>query len=361
MVHRFSRLLLLTLLLHACKSKDIAVHPVAEKITESVYATGILKTKNQYQVFSPVNGLVAEVLVAEGDNVKKGGILMRLTNTSARLNIDNAALAADYASATANAEKLNELKIAVDLAQSKMQNEASLLRRQQNLWAAGIGSRNELDQRELASKSSVNAYTAAKLRYAQLQKQISFQQKQSQNNLQISKATAADYTIKSETSGKVYSILKAKGEMANTQSPVALIGDADAFTLELQVDEYDISRIIPGQKILLNMDSYKGEVFEAVVEKINPLMNERSRSFTIEAAFTKKPPVLYPNLTCEANILIQQKEKAITIPRNYLLDGDYVLLKNKEKRKVTTGLKDYQKVEIISGLSVNDIILKPDP
>jgi HlyD family secretion protein len=361
MGQRFGRLLLLSLLLNACKSKDISVHPAAEKITESVYATGILKTKNQYQVFSSVNGLVAEVLVAEGDNVTKGGILMRLTNTSARLNTDNAALAADYASAAANAEKLNELKIAVDLAQSKMQNEASLLQRQQNLWAAGIGSRNELDQRELASKSSANAYTAAKLRYAQLQKQISFQQKQSQNNLQISRATAADYTIKSETSGKVYSILKAKGEMVNTQSPVALIGDADAFTLELQVDEYDISRIIPGQKILLNMDSYKGEVFEAVVEKINPLMSERSRSFTIEASFTKKPPVLYPNLTCEANILIQQKEKAITIPRNYLLDGDYVLLKNKEKRKVTTGLKDYQKVEIISGLTVNDIILKPDP
>jgi HlyD family secretion protein len=348
------------LLLYGCKSKDITVHPASEKITESVYATGIVKTKNQYQVFSAVNGLVADVLVAEGDNVKKGDAVIRLTNTGAQLNTDNAALAADYASATANAEKLNELKIAIDLAQSRMQNDASLLQRQQNLWAESIGSRNELDQREIAYKTSANAYTAAKLRYAQLQKQISFQQKQSQNNLQISKSTAADYTIKSETGGKVYSILKVKGEMVNTQSPVALIGDADAFTLELQVDEYDISRIIPGQKIILSMDSYKGEVFEAVVEKINPLMSERSRSFTIEAGFIKKPPVLYPNLTCEANILIQQKEKALTIPRNYLLEGDFVLLKNKEKRKVTTGLKDYQKVEILSGLTINDIILKPD-
>jgi HlyD family secretion protein len=359
MLQRFGRFILITLLLCACKSKDITVHPVTEKITESVYATGILKTKNQYQVFSAVNGLVADVLVAEGDNVKKGDAVIRLTNTGAQLNTDNAALAADYASATANTEKLNELKISIDLAQSRMQNDASLLQRQKNLWAESIGSRNELDQREMAYKASANAYTATKLRYAQLQKQISFQQKQSQNNLQISKSTAADYTIKSETSGRVYSILKAKGEMVNTQSPVALIGDADAFTLELQVDEYDISRIIPGQKIILNMDSYKGEVFEAVVQKINPLMSERSRSFTIEAGFIKKPPVLYPNLTCEANILILQKEKALTIPRSYLLDGDFVLLKNKEKRKVTTGLKDYQKVEILSGLTVNDIILKP--
>ena len=79
----------------------------------------------------------------------------------------------------------------------------------------------------------------------------------------------------------------------------------------------------------------------------------------LDAVFVKGPAALYPNLTCEANIVIQQKEKALLIPRTYLLDGDQVLLENKEKRKVTTGLKDYQQVEIISGLTVNDIILKP--
>lgn len=106
------------------------------------------------------------------------------------------------------------------------------------------------------------------------------------------------------------------------------------------------------------MDSYKGMVFEAVVEKIVPLMNERSKSFTMEAAFVKQPPALYPNLTCEANIVIQEKEKALSIPRSYLLNDESVLLTNKERRKVTTGLKDYQKVEIVSGLTINDVIQK---
>ena len=87
-------------------------------------------------------------------------------------------------------------------------------------------------------------------------------------------------------------------------------------------------------------------------------MNERSKSFTVEAGLVKQPPALFPNLTCEANIVIAEKEKALTIPRACLLEGDYVLLATKEKRKVTTGLKDYQKVEILSGLKVTDIILK---
>jgi multidrug efflux pump subunit AcrA (membrane-fusion protein) len=352
-------LIIVFLLLASCKNKQEKVKPIEEKITESVYASGVIKSKNQYQVFATVNGLVAEVLVTEGDTVKKGDPIIRLSNTTAQLNAENAGLSAEYSSVAANAEKINELKINIDLAKTKMENDASLLERQRNLWAQQIGTRNEVDQRELTYKSSVTAWEAARLRYTELQKQIGFLEKQSQKNLQISKTVAGDYTIKSEADGKVYSILKEKGEMVNSQSPVALIGDGAAFTLELQVDEYDIARIKPGQKIVLSMDSYKGQVFEAVVEKINPLMNERSRSFTIEAKFVKQPPALYPNLTCEANIVIQEKEKTLTIPRTCLLEDDYVLLANKEKRKVTTGLKDYQKVEILSGLNVNDIILKP--
>lgn len=347
------------ILLNSCKSKQEKTKPLEEKITESVYASGIVKSKNQYQVFSNVNGLINQILVTEGEVVKKGQALIYITNTTAQLNSENAKLSSDFSAITTNREKLDEVNKSIELAKIKMDNDALLLQRQQNLWKQQIGTRNELDQRELALKSSTNTYETAKLRLAELEKQINFQEKQSKKNLEISTHVANDYTIKSDIDGKIYTVLKEKGEMVNTQTPVALIGDANNFILELQVDEYDISKIKVDQHILLNMDSYKGEVFEAAVTKINPIMNERSKSFTIEAVFVKQPPTLYPNLTCEANIVIQQKEKVITIPRNYLVDGTFVLLENKEKRKVTVGLKDYQKVEIINGLSVNDVILKP--
>lgn len=343
----------------SCKSKQEKLQPVKEKITESVYASGIIKSKNQYQVFSSLNGLVSVLHVTEGDVVKKGDPIISLTNTTAQLNTENAAISADYASVSANAEKINELQVAINLAKEKMDNDALLLQRQKNLWAEQIGTRNELDQRELAYRNSVNAFQTAKLRLAELQKQLNFQAKQSQKSLQISKVIAGDYIIRSEYNGKIYSLLKEKGEMVSVQSPVAVIGDAASFYLELQVDEYDIARIQPGQKILLNLDSYKGQVFEATVRKINPIMNERSKTFMVEADFTKEPPALYPNLTCEANIVIQQKEAALTIPRNYLLAGNKVMLENKELRQVTVGLKDYEKVEILGGLTEHDVILKP--
>jgi HlyD family secretion protein len=349
------------LLIFSCKRKQEKINPIEEKITESVYASGIVKSKNQYQVYSSVNGLIGEVLVTEGELVHKGDAIIRLTNTSAKLNVDNAQLAANYATVNANNEKLAELKVIIEQAKYKLDNDQLLLERQKNLWAQQIGSRNELEQRELAYKNSLKTYEAAKLRYTEMQKQISFQEKQAKKNVQIATTIAGDFTIKSEVAGKVYSILKEKGEMVNTQTTIALIGDAIAFILELQIDEYDITKIKAGQKVVLSMDSYKGQTFEATVTKINPIMNERTKSFTVEATFIQMPPTLYPNLTCEANIVIQQKEKVITIPRNYLLPEDYVLLENNEKRKVTTGLKDYQKVEIRNGLTVKDVLLKPAP
>lgn len=345
--------------LSSCRQKTELVHPVEEAITESVYASGTIKSRGQYQLYPSVSGTIKNILVKEGDTVKKGMGLLVIENEKARLNTENAALAADYSDAINNTDKLRELQAAIDIAKTRLINDSTLYQRQQNLWAQGIGTRNELDQRELAWRHSGSNYESAVLRYNETRRQINFSSKQAKKNLQLSAQQQNDFVVKSESDGRVFRILKEKGESVNPQNPVAVIGAANDFMLELAVDEYDIARILIGQKILVTLDSYKGEVFEAEVEKINPIMDERSRSFIIEAIFNRRPEVLYPNLSAEANIIIQTREKAITIPRNFLLEDSFVLTENKEKRKVQTGLKDYKKVEILSGLDTADKIMKP--
>lgn len=168
-----------------------------------------------------------------------------------------------------------------------------------------------------------------------------------------------DFTISSEVNGRVYSILKKNGELVTPQTPVAIIGDANQFIINLQVDEYDIVKLQNGMPVYISLDSYKGEVFEAKLTKINPIMNERTKTFLVEARFVKQPPKLYPNLTVEANIVLQVKEKALTIPRQYLVNDSFVLNNKGEKIAVKTGLKDYKKVEILSGISTNDQLSLP--
>ena len=343
----------------SCGKKQEQTKVIQESISESVYASGLVKSKNQYQVYSTVNGLVEKIIAQEGSLVKPGDPILSLTNTSSKLNAQTAKLASELAEQNVRGEKLRELKSSIELARAKVKNDSLLYVRQQNLWAQKIGTLVELEQRELAYKNSTTNYETAQLRYTDTKKQLDFLYEQAKNNSQISASLENDFVIRSESNGRLYTLLKEKGELVTAASPIAVIGDADEFTIEMQVDEYDITKIKNGQKILLSLDSYKGKTFEAKVTKVNSLMNERSRSFTVEAEFTARPEKLYPNLTIEANILIFTKEKALTIPRNFLVNDSFVITKNNEKQKVITGLKDYRKVEIVGGLNANDIILKP--
>lgn len=349
----------ISLFILACKEQNNFIHPTQESITESVYASGTVKSKNQYDVYAKNAGIIEAILVKEGDVVKQGQTLIKLSNTTSTLNYKNAKLTADYNATESNLEKIQQAKTELELAKSKLENEASLLDRQKKLWAQEIGTKNEIDQRELNYKNANTLYRASKLKLDDLEKQLDYQTKISNTAAAIGAVNMNDFIIKSQIAGKVYSINKRTGEMINTQTPIAVIGAADHFYIELQIDEFDIAKIKLGQKVLISMDSYKGVVFEAILDKIYPLMNERTRTFKAEASFIKKPENIFPNLSAEANIVIQIKDKALTIPRSYLLDDTYVLLANKEKRKINVGVRDYEKAEVLSGLSVNDALIKP--
>ena len=350
---------LITLCVSCNRNKPETTQPVRENITESVYATGTVRSNNQYEVFSTVSGIISKYLAEEGALVKKGDPIVVLVNETGRLYSENARISAQYSSAGLNADRLKEMAVNIELALSRMRTDSALFQRRQNLWGAGIGTRNELEQSELAFKNSSTAYQAALLRYNELKRQIDFEARQSLKNWQIANQENSDYTIKARQNGKVYHLAKEPGEIVSPQTPIAIIGDDNSFLVELEVDEYDIGKIRTGQSVYLNMDSYQGQVFEGTVKWIQPIMDNRTRSFKVEADFISRPSHLYPNLTVEANILIATKTNAITIPRSYLVDEQYVLLSNGEKRKVVTGIKDYQRVEIISGLDHTGKIRKP--
>ena len=343
----------------SCNPKQEKTHPIRENITESVYASAIIKSKDQYELYATVNGIIHRIYLTENDLVKAGTPIMQITDNSVAIDRKNAALAAEYSAVHANREKLADQENAIAVARFKKSQDSLLFKRQQNLWSQNIGTRVELEQRELAFRNSEAALASAKLKYNDLLKQLEFTAGQSKNNLAISQTKEKDFTIESKIDGKIYALTKERGEIVTPQTPLGIIGDARIFLLEMQVDEYDIAKVQLGQIVLVTMDSYKGEVFEGAVSKIDPFMNERTKSFTVEATFTKQPQVLYPNLTAQANIIIKEKKNALTIPRNYLINDSLVLIQKDKRKEVKTGIKDYRKVEILSGLTADDIIYKP--
>lgn len=348
--------------LSACgKKKQDSVFPTVSTITESVYASGKIKAKNQYTVYSTVSGILQSTKVEVGDAVKPNDVLFKLENIASELNTQNAKYQLDFTQENSRKEsdKMQELKLGINLAREKYQLDSSLYVRQANLWKQNVGSQLEFEHRTLNFENSKTNYFTALNKFDQAKRQLQNETNRSSVNYSINQKIENDFTIKSQINGIVYDVLKENGELITPQMPLAVLGNATEFILELEVDEKDIAKIEKNQKIMLSMDSYKNESLEAIVDVIYPIMNPRSRTFKIEAHFLKAPKKLYPNLTLEANILIRIKPNVLIIPNNYIIEGNKVLINSNEKREVKIGLRDYNNVEIISGITVDDKIYLP--
>jgi HlyD family secretion protein len=353
--------LLCSTFLFACKKKQESTSPEIKDVTESVYASGKIKAKEQYFVFSTVTGILKKIFVKPGDSIKSGQVLFLLDDISSELAQNNAKLTLELSleNSKENSDKLQELELNRNIALQKLQLDSSLYFKQKHLWAQKIGTEVEYEQRELAYKTSKSTYEISNSIFLQTKRQLVNETKRASNNYTLTQKQKSDYSIKSALNGAVYDILKDEGELITPQTAIAVIGLSKQFELELEVDEKDIARIKIGQSLEITMDSYKGKVFQGAISSIYPIMNERTRTFKVMAQFINKPPVLYPNLSIETNIIIHTKKNALIIPVEYLLNDSTVILEDTKNKVIKTGLRNYTYVEILDGLTMKNVILKP--
>jgi HlyD family secretion protein len=350
----------LLFLLFSCGGQnENSILPETGKISESVYASGQVLAVDQYEAFTIASGTIQEVFVAEGDSVSIGTPILAVFSEREKLSRESAEVARNYADFKTNQNKLRDLQLTIDLARSKMNNDSLLFARQKNLWNQNIGTKVELEQRELAYQNSKASFQTALLRFEDLKKEIEFNEKNASTNLAISRVLENDYILKSKINGTIYALLKEKGEMVNPQIPIAVLGSSSDFLLELKVDEYDIAKVKVGQPIIVSMDSYKGRAYEAQVSKIFPIMDPNTKSFIVEAKFTKAPSRLYPNLSLEANIILEVKENTLIIPRSYLINEQFVMNEAGDSIPVKVGIRNYQSAEILEGITSTTRIIKP--
>ena len=147
--------------------------------------------------------------------------------------------------------------------------------------------------------------------------------------------------------------------MVTVQEPIALVGSATRFIIEMLVDEVDIVQIENQMEVILNLDAYKGVVFTGKVSKIYPKKDERNQTFKVEAIFNEAPKKLYPGLSGEANIIIAKKQNALTIPKEYLIENNKVKTDDGFVT-ITLGLQNLEYVEVLSGITKDTYIYKTE-
>ena len=357
---RYLNISVLFLLFLSCGEKQEKVLPQKSQLISSVYASATVQPDSIYQVYAVVAGILDDNLVEEGDLVKKGDPILQVNNRTPKLNSENAYLTLQQSKENfqGNAAILKSIEDDIYAAELKFNNDSINFARQKRLWEQNIGSKAEFDTQKLNYELSRNQLNQQRSSYERTKNDLETALQQAKNSYSSSKIIAEDYTINSKINGKVYALFKEPGELISTLEPLGAIGSATDFKIEMLIDEVDIIKIKLGQKTLITLDAYPMEVFTATVSKIYPQKDETSQTFKVEALFKNPPKVLYPGLAGEGNIVISEKEDVLTIPRNYLVDGNKVIT---EEGTVTVevGAENLERVEIISGITENDMILKP--
>jgi multidrug resistance efflux pump len=348
------------LFIAACSEQHEKIFPEKTMLTESVYSSATIQPDSLYQAYAAVAGILDRNLVEEGAQVKKGDAILQIINSAPKLNTDNARLALNLAKENyeGRAAILGEMEDEIEAAVLSLKNDSINYYRQKRLWDQKIGSKVEFDNRKLAYELSENRLGLLTSKYDRTKRELATQVEQAENNYKTSMISTKDFTVRSKINGKVYALYKNPGELVSTMEPLAAVGSADIFIIELLVDEVDIVKLRLGQKALVTLDAYSNQVFEAVVSKIYPRKDERSQTFTVEAKFKEVPEVLYPGLSGEGNIVIAEKNDVLTIPKDYLMEDNQVLTENGAV-KVTLGLQNLDRVEILEGIDEKTALLKP--
>lgn len=327
-----------------------------QDLSSIVTASGEIKPPAEN--FASVNansfGKITEILVKEGDHVKKGQLLMRTEDVQQTASVDaqQAALKTAQADSAANEAAVQSAAAALktaqaDLAQAdaKYKQAKDAFDRGQQLFKDQLIAKEAFDQRlsdyqvaQASLQSSQARVTQSKALYQQaVYNRDMAGARIAQNRAQlVGLQDARDKTIyTSPLDGIVTSLPVHVGENVvpgiqnATGSQLFQVSDMSVITAEVKVDETDIVNVKLGQPAEVQIDAIPDKKFKGRVTKLgqsaigrtsgqtvssSTTSTEEAKDFVVQVTLDEPPPGLRPGLSATAKITTATRKDATTIP-----------------------------------------------
>jgi membrane fusion protein (multidrug efflux system) len=306
--------------------------PVQKRdLPEDVVLTGTLKPRAQVQVVAEVQARLLRVLREEGTRVAKGDVLAVLDDTDYRLANDRARAAL----AVGEANRAH--------AQTEKERADNLLK------TGGITDRDHLSAQVALQVAD------AGLAQARAEAAIAAQQ-------------VARTQVRAPFGGRVAKRFPDPGAMLSPGAPLFILVDDSVLEFKAPVPSRDFAKVKIGAPVELGIDALGGARVSGRIARIEPLVDERSRSFVAVVEVPGRAD-LVGGLFARASVRVGQVEGAIVVPPAALVrDGSdptkaevFVARGGKaEKVLVTLGVEAPDGVQARSGLSAGDqVVLDP--
>jgi len=357
-----------------------------KEVIETVSATGKIQPEVEVKISSEVSGEILELPFKEGQQVKKGDLLVKVNPDLIQSALSRTQ--ASYQNVKANLEQAE-----ANLKQAKADYERS-----KTLFNKGVISRADWDRAiatfETAEAGRSSAYYGVQSAGATVN--------EARDNLSRT-------TIYAPMSGTISLLNVELGErvvgtqqMAGTE--ILRVANLNNMEVEVDVNENDIVKVNIGDTTIVEVDAYLKKEFKGVVTEIansaaGTLAADQVTNFKVKvriieesyAELTKGKPESYspfrPGMTATVDIITNKRDKAVAVPisaiviktdtsstkKSYGKKVDSGVTSSKEEEKfecvfvnengtaklrvVKTGIQDDTNIEIVSGLEEGDKII----
>jgi membrane fusion protein (multidrug efflux system) len=286
----------------------VTAHPAKKDFAHEVEALGTLRANESVDITAKVADRVAAIHFDEGQQVRKGEVLIELDNTEAR---------ADLAAAEAAAsDSRSQYKRSQELFQTKALSEAQL---------------DQLHATLLANEARVAA----------------------------ARSRLTDRVISAPFNGRVGLRNVSLGGLVNPGGVITTLDDLSVVKLDFAVPEVFLSTLQPGLTVQARSTAYPEESFTGRGASVAPSVDPATRAVKIRALIDNRDGRLRPGMFMTVK-LVRQEGQALMLPEQAVVPENeqqfvYVIEDGRaHKREIKIGRRRPGEVEILEGLTADD-------
>ena len=319
-------------------------------------------------------GIVQEKVVEEGAQVKKGDIIVRLSNSNLDLQILNAEAEL--------AEKQNFLRnTQVTMEQDKLTNQMEKLQydmdmnrarrsfnQQEQLYKENLIAKEDYlkakEDFELASQK--HALITERLRQDSISRTIQMDEMEAslanmRKNILLIRERKENLNVRSQIDGELGLLDVVLGQSINPGQKIGQINDLSDYKIEAMIDEHYIDRVKPGLSAAFEG---QGSSFDLTVRKVYPEV--RDGKFRTDFVFTgERPDNIRSGQTYYINLELGQPTESIIIPKGTFFQstgGSWIFVldpdgKKAYRRSIKIGRQNPQYYEVLEGLEAGEKVI----
>jgi HlyD family secretion protein len=311
---------------------------------------GTIEACQRTKLSTILGGRIQYLGVKEGDQVKKGQLLLKLWNEDQRAQLDLA---------TAQLEFSRHRQIEACTVSSNAVREAE---RTGKLRQQGFVSESKEDATRTDADARVAACETAKADV-----------RQSEARVAASKVEQSRVTLVAPFDGTVAKIVGEVGEYSTPSPPgvqtppaIDLINESCLY-VNAPMDEVDAPRVHVGQTVRVKLDAFAKRDFPGRVRRVAPYVTaveKQARTVDVEVDFTRPAEIagMLVGFSADVEIVLETKEGALRVPTAAIQEGGRVLVLRREdglleERKLKAGLANWEYTEVLDGLAAGERVV----